>query len=146
MNTKISLNASRIGSSIALSLALAAGAIVSSGSTALAQDVSPAQQGQAMGSMDDSQPLTGPLPDAWDTAWDGATYDHRHYVIGTVSSFTAYRLSVARAGDEMMQIDLKKGTVIRPTGLNLAPGERVAVIGYWSKGTFIANRIVLRHA
>ena len=98
------------------------------------------------GPNDDSQPLTGPLPDAWDTAWDTGTYDRLHYVIGTVASFTPYRLSIARLNGETTQIDLKKGTIIRPLGLDLSPGEHVAVVGYWSKGTFIANRVVLRRA
>jgi hypothetical protein len=148
MNTKIGRKAARIGSTVTLSLALCAGAFVSSGSPALARDAPAAQQDQGMGPMGNSAPLTGPLPEAWDAAWDSGTYDHRHYIIGTVASFSAYRLSIAAGtgNDETMQIDLKKGTVIRPTGLNLAPGEHVAVIGYWSKGTFIANRVVLRRA
>jgi hypothetical protein len=90
--------------------------------------------------------MDGPLPDAWNAAWDNGTFDQRHYVIGTVASFSAYRLLVARPDGVTMQIDLKKGTIIRPEGLDLAPGEHVAVVGYWSKGTFIANRVVLRRA
>jgi len=42
-------------------------------------------------------------------------------------------------------IDLKNGTVILPTGATPSPSQRVAVIGYYSKRTFIANRVILRN-
>jgi hypothetical protein len=42
-----------------------------------------------------------------------------------------------------MTVDLKQGTTIRPTGSTPASGQRVAVFGYWSNGTFIADRVVL---
>ncbi len=41
-------------------------------------------------------------------------------------------------------IDLKNGTVILPTGATPMPNEHVAVTGYWSNGTFIANRVIIR--
>jgi hypothetical protein len=136
----------RIAGPLAFAAALCGGQLLMYGSgAALAQSAPqpPAAQDQYLM---DSQPMNGPLPDAWDSVWDNGTYDHTHYVIGTVASFTAYRLLVARGSGETMQIDLKKGTVIRPEGLDLAPGEHVAVVGYSSKGTFIANRVVLRRA
>jgi hypothetical protein len=43
-------------------------------------------------------------------------------------------------------VDLKNGTIIRPEGTSLVAGMRVAIFGYWSKGTFIANRVVLRQS
>jgi hypothetical protein len=82
--------------------------------------------------------------DHWSPAWNNGNYDRRHVLIGTVASFQPYRLLLSRANGETVQIDLKNGTVIRPEGTNLASGERVAVMGYWSKGTFIANRVILR--
>jgi hypothetical protein len=42
-------------------------------------------------------------------------------------------------------IDLKNGTVILPTGATPAPSQRVAIVGYYSHGTFIANRVLLRY-
>jgi hypothetical protein len=50
---------------------------------------------------------------------------------------------VARRDGVVQLIDLKDGTVILPTGATPGTNERVAVIGYYSKGTFIANRVIL---
>jgi hypothetical protein len=143
MDTKLQITALRVGGPIALALALTAGASTLNAAPALAQ-MQPAQQ-QDSGPILNSTPLGGTLPDAWDSAWDSGTYDRLHYVIGTVASFSPYRLLVARGSGETTQVDLKHGTLIRPVGLDLSPGEHVAVVGYWSKGTFIANRVVLRH-
>ena len=41
-------------------------------------------------------------------------------------------------------VDLKNGTRIFPTGATPAPGERVALVGYYSNGVFVANRVILR--
>jgi hypothetical protein len=67
-----------------------------------------------------------------------------HVLVGTVASFAPYRLLLARGPNRTTQVDLHDGTVIEPTGTSLTPGMHVLVRGYWSKGTFIANRIVLR--
>ncbi|MBV8579111.1 MAG: hypothetical protein JO225_16435 [Candidatus Eremiobacteraeota bacterium] len=80
---------------------------------------------------------------AWQPAWDTGTYDRNHILVGTVGSFSPYRLTMLNAAGDSMTVDLKNGTVIRPTGLTPASGQRVAVFGYWSNGTFIANRVVL---
>ncbi len=45
---------------------------------------------------------------------------------------------------EAEQIDLKNGTTILPTGMTPLQNQRVAVIGYYSNGTFVANRVILR--
>jgi len=82
--------------------------------------------------------------DAWQTAWDTGNYDRSHVVLGTVGKFTKDRLTVASAQGDTMTVDLKEGTVIRPTGATPSAGQRVAVFGYWSNGTFIANRVILR--
>jgi len=82
--------------------------------------------------------------DAWQSSWDSGTYDRNHMLLGTVGSFSPYRLTLTSAQGDTMTVDLKNGTVIRPTGDTPTAGQRVAVFGYWSNGTFIANRLVLR--
>ena len=82
--------------------------------------------------------------DAWQNTWDTGAYDRNHVLLGTVGKFTKDRLTVASAQGDTMTIDLKEGTVIRPTGATPTAGQRVAVFGYWSNGTFIANRVILR--
>jgi hypothetical protein len=145
MRRSAHLKAKRFTRPVALALALSAGTFMTTAVPALAQmQQPPAQTDQAPPR--NSDPLTGTLPEAWDSAWDSGTYDRLHYVIGTVASFSPYRLLTARGSGETTQVDLKHDTIIRPMGLTLSPGEHVAVVGYWSKGTFIANRIVLRGA
>jgi len=57
---------------------------------------------------------------------------------GTVSSFSPYNLYLSNG----THVVLHNGTVINPTGNNLAAGERVRVIGNWNQdGTFNANEI-----
>ncbi len=82
--------------------------------------------------------------DAWQNAWDTGAYDRNHVLLGTVGKFTKDRLTVASVQGDTMTVDLKEGTVIRPTGATPTAGQRVAVFGYWSNGTFIANRVILR--
>jgi hypothetical protein len=84
--------------------------------------------------------------DAWVPAWDAGTYDRHHILIGTVANSQPYRLLLSPEDPDghAMMVDLKNGTVIRPEGTTLVSGMRVAVLGYWSKGTFIANRVILR--
>lgn len=82
--------------------------------------------------------------DAWQNTWDTGAYDRNHVLLGTVGKFTKDRLTVASVQGDTMTVDLKEGTVIRPTGATPTAGQRVAVFGYWSNGTFIANRVILR--
>jgi|GEM_PF-1264052 len=82
--------------------------------------------------------------DAWSSAWDNGVYDRNHMLLGTVGSFSPYRLTLASQRGDTMTVDLKDGTIIRPTGSTPTAGQRVAVFGYWSNGTFIANRVILR--
>ena len=82
--------------------------------------------------------------DAWQNTWDTGAYDRNHVLLGTVGKFTKDRLTVASVQGDTMTVDLKEGTVIRPTGSTPTAGQRVAVFGYWSNGTFIANRVILR--
>jgi hypothetical protein len=79
----------------------------------------------------------------WQPGWDTHQYDHHHVMLGTVASFTPYRLTVMRRNGNEQTIDLKHGTVIYPTGATPTQGQRVALVGYYSNGTFIANRVIL---
>jgi hypothetical protein len=64
-------------------------------------------------------------------------------ILGTVAAFTPYRLTVARRNGNVQTVDLKHGTVIYPTGATPTTGQRVGLVGYYSNGTFIANRVIL---
>lgn len=80
----------------------------------------------------------------WQNAWDRYEFDRHHVILGTVTNFAPFRLQIARRNGEVQMIDLKNGTVILPTGTTPMQGERVAIIGYYSRGTFIANRLIVR--
>ncbi|HTU68782.1 MAG TPA: hypothetical protein VMF11_00560 [Candidatus Baltobacteraceae bacterium] len=86
----------------------------------------------------------GPVYTTWQPGWDRFQYDRRHVVLGTVVHFRPYRVDVRRRNGNVLTIDLKPGTVIHPTGATPRWGDRIAVYGYWSNGTFIANGLVLR--
>jgi hypothetical protein len=79
----------------------------------------------------------------WENAWDTGAYDRNHVMVGTVGKYAKARLTLANATGDTTTVDLKEGTVIVPTGATPTAGQRVAVFGYWSNGTFIANRVVL---
>ncbi len=85
-----------------------------------------------------------PVYEQWQPGWDRFEFDRRHVVLGTVVKFEPYRLQVARRNGDIQMIDLKNGTVILPTGTTPMLNERVAIVGYYSRGTFIANRILVR--
>ena len=80
----------------------------------------------------------------WQPGWDAYQYDRQHVILGRVNDFHPYRLTVVRRNGNVQTIDLKNGTVIYPTGTTPMPGERVAIVGYYSNGTFIANRVIVR--
>jgi hypothetical protein len=80
----------------------------------------------------------------WQPGWDQYNYDRHHVILGRVTDFHPYRLTVVRRNGNVQTIDLKHGTVIYPTGATPAPGERVSIVGYYSNGTFIANRVIIR--
>jgi hypothetical protein len=79
----------------------------------------------------------------WQPGWDQYHYDRHHVILGTVNAFAPYRLTVTRHNGNVQTIDLKNGTVIYPTGATPTPGERVGIVGYYSNGTFIANRVII---
>ena len=85
-----------------------------------------------------------PVYNAWQPEWDQYVFDRRHVILGTVAGFQPYRLQVLGRAGRMRYIDLKNGTTILPTGATPTQGEQVAVLGYYSNGTFIANRVILR--
>ncbi len=84
-----------------------------------------------------------PVYTTWQPGWDTYKFDKHHVMLGTVAAFAPYRLTVARRNGIVQTIDLKNGTVIYPTGATPTTGQRVAVLGYYSNGTFIANRVIL---
>ena len=81
---------------------------------------------------------------SWQPAWDQYQFDRRHVMLGIVVGFSPYRLTVQRRNGMVQTVDLKNGTIILPTGATPTQGERAAIVGYYSNGTFIANRVVLR--
>jgi hypothetical protein len=97
----------------------------------------PAQPAQA-------QILNGPRNRAWQPDWERGQFDRAHVILGTVTQFAPFRLQIVRTNGTVQMIDLKHGTEILPTGETPSPNMRVAIMGYYSNGTFIANRVVLR--
>jgi hypothetical protein len=80
----------------------------------------------------------------WQPGWNMGNYDRNHVMLGIVTNFSPYRLTLRRRNGITQTIDLKNGTEIFPQGSTPGQGQRVAVLGYWSNGTFIANRLVLQ--
>lgn len=118
----------------ALALLLAGSATAAAVSPAFAQDAS-VQYG----------PHHVPMYQSWQPGWDAGRFDRHHVILGTVARFAPYRLEVARRNGVVQQIDLKNGTVILPTGATPTVSQRVAVVGYYRHGTFIANRVMLHN-
>ena len=85
-----------------------------------------------------------PVYERWQPAWDRFEFDRHHVILGTVAKFEPYRLQVARRNGNIQMVDLKNGTVILPTGATPMMNERVAIVGYYSHGTFVANRVLIR--
>jgi hypothetical protein len=85
-----------------------------------------------------------PVYERWQPDWDHDQFDRRHVILGTVTDFQPYRLQIARQNGNVQMIDLKNGTVILPTGATPMINERVAIVGYYSNGTFIANRVLIK--
>lgn len=89
-------------------------------------------------------PDTVPVYTTWQPTWDTYQFDQRHVMLGTVQSFSPYRLTVLRRNGNVQTVDLKNGTIIYPTGATPMTGERVSLVGYYSNGTFIVNRVIIR--
>jgi len=96
---------------------------------------------------DGDDPVYGPhnVPQyvRWQDARERYEFDRHHVILGTVTGFAPYRLQVARRVGNVQTIDLKNGTVILPVGTTPMRNELVAVVGYYSRGTFIANRVLI---
>jgi hypothetical protein len=90
-----------------------------------------------------AQVVNGPNYRQWQPAWDQGQYDKQHVILGTVAAFQPFRLQIARRDGNVQTIDLKPGTRIFPRGETPSTNERVAISGYYSNGTFIANRVIL---
>ena len=80
----------------------------------------------------------------WQPQWDHYQYDRHHVILGSVVKFWPYRVVVQRRNGDVETIDLKPGTTIRPEGATPTQGDRIAIFGYYSNGTFIANGVILR--
>ncbi len=80
----------------------------------------------------------------WQPGWDQGQFDRNHVIVGTVTNFQPFRLQIARPNGTVQTIDLKNGTRIFPRGQTPSTNQRVAVTGYYSNGTFIADRVILR--
>lgn len=91
-----------------------------------------------------AQTYAYPAYTTWQPDWNAYRYDKHHVMLGVVTDFAPYRLTVQRHNGMVQTVDLKNGTRIFPTGSTPAPGERVALVGYYSNGTFIVNRVILR--
>ena len=85
-----------------------------------------------------------PAYTTWQPTWDTYQFDTRHVMLGVVQDFSPYRLTVLRHNGDVQTVDLKNGTIIYPTGTTPTQGERVSLVGYYSKGTFICNRVIIR--
>ena len=63
-------------------------------------------------------------------------------ITGTVSAINGqYNISVNDVRGFVDNVSLHQGTIINPTGLTLAPGERVTIMGHPQGGSFVANEI-----
>ncbi|HEY1654487.1 MAG TPA: hypothetical protein VGF86_05185 [Candidatus Tumulicola sp.] len=80
----------------------------------------------------------------WQPGWDTYKHDKQHVMLGIVTGFAPYRLTVQRYNGTVQTVDLKNGTVIYPTGATPTAGERVALVGHYSDGTFVVGRVIIR--
>jgi hypothetical protein len=91
-----------------------------------------------------AQIIDAPRNRAWQPDWERGQFDRSHVILGKVTQFAPFRLQILRTNGTVQTIDLKHGTEILPTGETPGPNMRVAIMGYYSNGTFIANRVILR--
>src|SRR5580704_8107643 len=81
-----------------------------------------------------AQTYAYPAYTTWQSDWDASRYDRKHVMLGVVTDFAPYRLTVQRRNGIVQTVDLKNGTIIFPTGATPSPGQRVALVGYYSDG------------
>jgi len=65
-------------------------------------------------------------------------------LIGTVTYFYQFNMTVQGPNGAVVPVQLHQGTIINPRGSTIVPGMQVTVRGYWSNGQFFANRIRIR--
>ena len=87
---------------------------------------------------------SAPTYTKWQAKWDERAFHNPHVVVGEVIDFRPYRVEIRRSSGLTQRVDLKHGTRIAPVGATPTPGERVALVGYYSRGTFIVNRLIIR--
>ena len=80
----------------------------------------------------------------WQARWDAAAFHNKHVIVGEVIDFRPFRVRLRRSNGTTQMVDLKHGTTILPTGATPTPGEHVALVGYYSRGTFVVNRLIIR--
>ena len=84
-----------------------------------------------------------PTYTTWQPGWNAHQYDKKHVMLGVVTNFSPYRLTIQRRNGVQQVVDLKNGTKIFPVGATPASGEQVALVGHYSNGTFVAGRVIL---
>ena len=87
---------------------------------------------------------SAPTYTKWQAKWDERAFRNPHVIVGEVIDFRPYRVELRRSNGVTQRVDLKHGTRIAPVGATPTPGERVALVGYYSRGTFIVNRLIIR--
>ncbi len=130
VGSSIAMNALRFipnSGTLALALATATGAVTATTLPAFAQEV----QSQT-------------IDDSADAMQVRAYPERAHLIRGTVASFSPYRILLAEGPERTTQVDLNKGTAILPVGTTITPGMHLMVHGMWSKGVFVADRVMLR--
>ena len=81
----------------------------------------------------------------WQPTWDTYQFDTHHVMLGVVARLFALSFDrTSPANGNVQTVDLKNGTIIYPTGATPTQGERVSLVGYYSNGTFICNRVIIR--
>ncbi|HEU5478571.1 MAG TPA: hypothetical protein VFU90_02005 [Candidatus Tumulicola sp.] len=105
--------------------------------------------GTLLGSLSAALPASAqyspyPTYTTWQRDWDDYHYDRQHVMLGVVTDFSPYRLTVRRRNGVDQLVDLRNGTVIYPTGATPTPGERVALVGRYSNGVFVVDRVIIR--
>jgi hypothetical protein len=71
-----------------------------------------------------------------------ATAQTDETIRGTIRSINGqYNISVRDERGFIDNVSLHQGTIINPTGLTLAPGQRVTILGHADGRTFAANEI-----
>jgi hypothetical protein len=86
--------------------------------------------------------LVSSLPAAAQSTPSYATGSSDERIEGTVAAVNGpYNISVRDARGFLDNVTLHQGTIINPTGLRLAPGQSVSIVGNNQGSTFAANEI-----